>query len=86
MNGNNVADVSVETSPTPPSQEPIPIAIIGMACRLPGDVHNMEQLWDLCAHARSAWSPVPKSRFQHEAFYHPDPDKKGCVRHRGGLT
>ena len=63
----------------------MPIAIIGMACRLPGSVNNLEQLWELCENARSAWSPVPDSRFQHAAFYHPDPDKRGCVRGERGF-
>ena len=86
MNGNHMADMSAKNTLDLPRQQPNPIAIIGMACRLPGDVHNTEQLWDLCAQARSAWTPFPESRFQREAFYHPDPDKRGCVRQRRELT
>lgn len=56
-----------------------PIAIIGMACRAPGNVSTSEHLWEFCSQGRSGWSEMPHSRFNHEAFYHPDPGKVGCV-------
>ncbi|KGO67796.1 Acyl transferase/acyl hydrolase/lysophospholipase [Penicillium italicum] len=52
-------------------------AIIGMSCRLPGDVSTAEEFWDLCSRGRSAWSPIPKTRFNPDSFYHPDPDRPG---------
>ena len=58
---------------------PSPIAIIGMACRTPGQVSNPEDLWQMCAQGRSGWSEFPGSRFNQEAFYHPNPGKAGCV-------
>ena len=30
------------------------------------------------------WSPIPKSRFNHEAFYHPNSDKLGSYNATGG--
>ena len=63
-----------------PCKGPSPIAIIGMACRTPGQVSNPEDLWQMCAQGRSGWSEFPDSRFNHEAFYHPNPAKAGCVR------
>ena len=63
-----------------PCAGPSPIAIIGMACRTPGQVSNPEDLWQMCAQGRSGWSEFPGSRFNHEAFYHPNPAKAGCVR------
>ncbi|CZS97698.1 related to polyketide synthase [Rhynchosporium agropyri] len=62
----------------------MPIAIVGMGCRLPGDVSTPEEFWELCSRARSGWSPIPKSRFNHEAFHHPNPDKMGCYNPEGG--
>ncbi|KAF9243032.1 hypothetical protein DTO027I6_6053 [Penicillium roqueforti] len=53
------------------------MAIIGMSCRLPGDVSTAEEFWDLCSRGRSAWSLIPKNRFNAESFYHPDPDRPG---------
>ncbi|KAL8838973.1 MAG: hypothetical protein Q9176_004779 [Flavoplaca citrina] len=68
----------VKTNP-----EPTPIAIIGMACRTPGKVSSPEDLWELCSQRRSGWSKVPRSRFNHEAFYHPNPSKAGCMNPQG---
>ena len=62
----------------------MPIAIVGMACRLPGDVSTPEEFWELCARARSGWSPIPKSRFNQDAFYHPNPGKSSCYNPKGG--
>ena len=58
----------------------IPIAIIGMACRAPGQVSNPEDLWQMCSQGRSGWSKVPGDRFNHEAFYHPNSGRPGSVR------
>jgi phthiocerol/phenolphthiocerol synthesis type-I polyketide synthase B len=41
-----------------------PIAIIGLGCRLPGDIHGPEQLWEFLAAGRSAVSTVPEGRWQ----------------------
>ena len=58
----------------------LPIAIVGMACRFPGDAANVKGLWDMCCEGRSAWSEIPQSRMNAEAFFHPDPSKTGSVR------
>jgi len=58
----------------------VPIAIIGMSCRFAGDVNDPEQLWHMCADGRSGWSPIPSSRFNMDAFYHPNPEKLSTVR------
>lgn len=63
---------------------PEPIAIVGMGCRLPGDVSTSAEFWELCSRARSGWSEIPKSRFNHAAFHHPNPDKLGCYNPKGG--
>ncbi|KAH6608313.1 hypothetical protein Trco_004626 [Trichoderma cornu-damae] len=64
---------------------PIPLAIVGIGCRFPGDATNPEKLWDLIASGRSAWSKVPADRWNEEAFWHPDPDDtNGTNNHKGG--
>lgn len=49
-----------------------PIAIIGIGCRLPGDVGNTEDFWRLLSEGGSGWSIVPKDRWNVDSFYHPD--------------
>lgn len=61
-----------------------PIAIVGIGCRLPGNVQNTDDLWQLLIEGRNAWSPVPAERFNEDAFHHPNPDNNGTTNHRGG--
>ncbi|KAG4440758.1 hypothetical protein IFR05_003745 [Cadophora sp. M221] len=89
-NGQTNAHTNSHTNGTPkingvaPGPDVMPIAIVGMGCRLPGDVSTPDEFWELCSRARSGWSPIPKSRFNHEAFHHPNPDKMGCYNPEGG--
>lgn len=56
----------------------MPIAIIGMACRLSGDVSTPDEFWEFCSRTRSGWSEIPKERFNNASFHHPNPGKSGC--------
>lgn len=56
-----------------------PIAIIGMSGKFPGEASNPTKLWDLCSQGRDAWTPIPSTRFNQEAFYHPDSTRNGSV-------
>ncbi|MFF1906128.1 amino acid adenylation domain-containing protein [Kitasatospora sp. NPDC058218] len=63
-----------------------PIAIIGMACRLPGDVSSPDELWDLLERGADGISEVPADRWDADAIYDPDPDVRGkSVTRRGGF-
>ncbi|KAK7716251.1 Type I Iterative PKS [Diaporthe eres] len=53
------------------------IAIIGMACRFPGDATSPSKLWDLLMDGRSAWSEIPASKWNQEAHYHPSSERAG---------
>lgn len=58
-----------------------PIAVVGMSCRLSGDASDTQKLWELLIKGRSAWSKVPKDRFNQEAFHDPSAEgKPGRVR------
>jgi len=56
-----------------------PIAIVGAACRLPGQVSNLGNLWDMISNAKTGHCKVPEDRWDGELLYHPDPDRKGTV-------
>ncbi|KAK5948972.1 Type I Iterative PKS [Knufia fluminis] len=62
----------------------MPIAIIGMGCRFAGEASNPEKLWKLCAESKSAWSEFPASRFNQDAFYHPNGQKLNTMNVKGG--
>ncbi|KAF2016801.1 ketoacyl-synt-domain-containing protein, partial [Aaosphaeria arxii CBS 175.79] len=50
------------------SQTRKPIAICGVALRLPGNVNSAEKLWEALRDGRDMRGPVPKSRYNHEGF------------------
>ncbi|TGA95882.1 type I polyketide synthase, partial [Streptomyces palmae] len=63
-----------------------PIAIVGMACRFPGDVRDPEDFWALLARGGDAIGEFPEDRGWNTAeLYDPDPDRLGTsyVRHGG---
>jgi acyl transferase domain-containing protein len=57
----------------------MPIAIIGMSCRFPGDATTPERLWEMCAQAKDGWSPIPKSRFNLDGFHDSESSQHGTV-------
>lgn len=57
-----------------------PIAIIGAACRLPGEASSLGSLWDMMSNVRTGHCKVPASRWDADLLHHPDPDRKGTVR------
>ena len=55
-----------------------PVAIIGMAMRLPGRVRSSEDFWTLLVEKKSGMCSVPKDRFNIDGFYHPS-GKPGTI-------
>ena len=63
---------------------PVPIAIIGMACRLPGGADSPEKLWSLLSEGRSGWREIPPERWNPESFYNKSPEAKESLPSKCG--
>src|SRR5262245_66514926 len=63
------------------------IAVIGMGCRFPGGVKDPASFWQLLREGVDAIVEVPRSRWDIEAYYDPDPEAPGkmCTRWGGFL-
>ncbi|KAK6210523.1 hypothetical protein LQW54_006131 [Pestalotiopsis sp. IQ-011] len=62
-----------------------PPCIVGMACRLPGDIRAPSDLWKFIIEQRSAQGPVPPGRYNIEGFYHPQGgNRSGSTNVPGG--
>jgi acyl transferase domain-containing protein/acyl-CoA synthetase (AMP-forming)/AMP-acid ligase II/short-subunit dehydrogenase/acyl carrier protein len=80
--------------PAPPparvyEQDTDQIAIVGMACRLPGGVDSAEDLWRVVDAGLDVISEFPGDRgWDVDGIFDPDPERQGksYVRHGGFLT
>ncbi|KAL8747856.1 MAG: hypothetical protein Q9190_000304 [Brigantiaea leucoxantha] len=75
LNGTTSADTHIDykayhhTGDHVPLVEPV--AICGMSMRLPGGIHDAEGYWDLLYNMKSGQGPVPKNRYNADAWYGP---------------
>lgn len=61
-----------------------PIAVIGMGCRFPGGVNDLETFWSLLDGGVDAVSEIPEDRWDVEAYFDPDPEVAGKMYTRWG--
>lgn len=57
----------------------VDIAIVGMACRFAGDAKSPEAFHEMLVRGRDAWSEVPSSRYNANAFQHRSRERPGTV-------
>lgn len=50
----------------------VPIAVTGIGCRLPGEVHDVESFWKLLMNGVDAVTDVPPERWLNARFHHPE--------------
>lgn len=65
------------TTQIPPEDKMMPIAVVGMSMRGPGDATSVDGLFKMVSEAREGWSKIPKDRWNNDAFYHPDASRHG---------
>ncbi len=54
-----------------------PVAVIGMACRLPGGIESPEALWDALLRGDDLVTEVPADRWDADEFFDPEPGVAG---------
>ncbi|NEO68959.1 type I polyketide synthase, partial [Moorena sp. SIO3H5] len=60
------------------------VAIIGMACRFPGDADSPQQYWSLLHDGIDGITEVPPTRWDIEQYYHPEKNQPGKIANRYG--
>ena len=61
-----------------------PIAIVGIACRLPGGVTDTAGFWKVLSEGMDMVGEVPADRWDVDAYYDPDPNAQGKARTKAG--
>jgi acyl transferase domain-containing protein len=59
-----------------------PIAVVGMACRLPGGVDTPAQYWQFLKDGESGVVRVPADRWDADAYYSEDHTRPGTICNR----
>lgn len=61
-----------------------PLALVGIGCRLPGGVRDVESFWAMLVDGRSGITEVPDDRWNSSRYYHPDPAVPGRMSTKWG--
>lgn len=83
-------DDVIQRSPSTDSSPPIrttpvvPVAVIGMACRLPGAVDSPERLWEALLRGDDFVTEIPPDRWDADEYYDPEPGVPGRSVSRWG--
>ncbi len=71
-------------SSTGASDAGVPIAVIGIGCRVPGGIESPEHLWDALLRGDDRVTEVPRERWDIDEFYDPQPGVPGRTASRWG--
>jgi mycolipanoate synthase len=61
-----------------------PVAVIGMACRLPGAIDSPQRLWEALLRGDDLVGEIPADRWDADAYYDPEPGVPGRSISRWG--
>src|ERR1700745_405259 len=80
------SSASPNSSPTMGTTPVTPVAVIGMACRLPGGIDSPERLWEALLRGDDLITEIPSDRWDVDEFYDPEPGVPGrCVSRWGAF-
>ena len=65
-------------------QQREPIAIVGMACRFPGNANTPQAFWKLLQDGVDAVTEIPPERWDADLYFDPDPNAVGKTYSRSG--
>src|ERR1700758_2611662 len=68
---------TANSSPTLNTSPVTPVAVIGMACRLPGGIDSPEQLWQALLRGDDLVTEIPPDRWDADEYYDPQPGVPG---------
>ncbi|MDH6247981.1 sulfolipid-1 biosynthesis phthioceranic/hydroxyphthioceranic acid synthase [Mycobacterium sp. OTB74] len=68
---------SADSSPAVGTTPVTPVAVIGMACRLPGGIDSPEQLWEALLRGDDLITTIPPDRWDADEYYDPEPGVPG---------
>src|ERR1700758_2839423 len=77
IDGRVDSSASAYSSPTMGTTPVTPIAVIGMACRLPGRIDSPEQLWEALLRGDDLVTEIPPGRWDADEYYDPQPGAPG---------
>jgi acyl transferase domain-containing protein/NADPH:quinone reductase-like Zn-dependent oxidoreductase/acyl carrier protein len=63
-----------------------PIAVIGIGCRLPGEIEGPSAFWDALCEGRDVVDEVPPSRWDANAYYNPERNRPGAAYTRAAAA
>ncbi len=81
---NGTAPNGTGSDQTGPNQTVTPVAVIGMACRLPGGVDSPQLLWEALLRGDDFVTEIPEERWDVDAYYDPEPGVPGRSISRWG--
>ena len=69
---------AIDDSSPPTGTTPVtPVAVIGMACRLPGGIDSPELLWEALLRGDDLITEIPPDRWDGDEYYDPEPGVPG---------
>jgi polyketide synthase 5 len=75
---------SRKSSPRVNATTPAPVAVVGMACRLPGNIHSPDQFWNALLRGDDLVTEIPADRWDADDYYDPEPGAPGRSASRWG--